>query len=210
MRVWIVAKAHYKHSALVHGLTEENQHIRLMRTNEFYPAEQNLFEVGQIWDLSLSWQKPLRMPYKENMVFQQAKPMTPETNLPALLRERVTPWQGPANKLFERKLRSTMDAHKPFIAHQDPLPLKSMGYWQPDIALSQCEGKDGHFYYLYKTEETEWLIQYAGFAPPLEVIPAQTLLHVALFPWWIPDNLYARTADSVVKERAYLYIAGWY
>jgi hypothetical protein len=51
----------------------------------------------------------------------------------------------------------------------------------------------------------EWLIEYAGFAPPLTAIPARTLVHLALFPWWLPSNAYTSTADSRVPKRAYLY-----
>jgi hypothetical protein len=31
MKVWIVARSHYQGSAYVHGLTEENQNIRLLQ-----------------------------------------------------------------------------------------------------------------------------------------------------------------------------------
>jgi hypothetical protein len=46
MKVWIVAKNKAKGSTCVHGLTEANQHIRLLQRNGLYPSAQTKFAVG--------------------------------------------------------------------------------------------------------------------------------------------------------------------
>jgi hypothetical protein len=92
MKAWIVAKTHSRGSACIHGLTEENQHIRLLQPNGAYPSTHTRFDVGQIWDLELAPSPHLVPPHIENVIVIKWKYLGSEPNLREMLLERVNPW----------------------------------------------------------------------------------------------------------------------
>jgi hypothetical protein len=210
MKVWIVAKTHYRGAACVHGLTEDNQYVRLLRANGAYPSARTRFEVSQVWDLSFAPSLHRVPPHIEDVLVTGWKQLGPESNLRAALLERVHPWQGGPDHLFDGFLRSVMHTTNAFISERDAVPHKSMGYWLPDAPLTKWHDDEGRLCYRYYTTERELITEYTGYARPIFQIPAQTLVHVALHPWWTPANRWAPTEDSRVERRCYLYIAGWY
>ena len=86
----------------------------------------------------------------------------------------------------------------------------SMGYWLPDAPLLKWHDDQGRLCYRYSKAEKELLIEYNNFTKPIITLAEQTLVHVALSPWWTPSNKLARDAASIVERRCYLYIAEWY
>ena len=210
MKVWIVAKAHWRGAACVHGLTEDNQNIRLLRSDGLYPSARTNFEIGQVWDLTFSPSPHRIPPHMEDVIVTGWKQLEPEPNLHAVLLERVTTWRGGPDQLFEGYLRSIMHTTNAFISERDAFPHKSMGYWLPDAPLVAWHDDEDRLFYRYYTPARELIINYTGYARPIFTIPAQTLIHVALHPWWTPANAWAPNKDSRVERRCYLYIASWY
>ncbi len=194
----------------MHGLTEENQHVRLLQSERVYPSTHTKFEVGQIWDLELALARRRILPHVEDVIVRRWKLLGSELDLRAILLERVNPWRGAPDQLFEGHLTWTMNANKPFISEHLAFSPGSMGYWLPDAPLFERSDAEGYPCYLYSTPARELMITYTGFTPPLFKIPAQTLVHVTLSPWWTPSNKFAPNNDSKVERRCYLYIAGWY
>ena len=210
MKIWIVAKTHHRGSACVHGLTEDHHHIRLLRTNGTYPSARTAFEVGQVWDLTFSSSPHRVPPHMEDVLVTGWKQLEPEPDLRKVLLERVTPWRGGPDQLFDGYLRSVMHTTNAFISEHDAFPHTSMGYWLSDAPLTRWHDAEDRLCYRYYTPAREVIIDYTGYARPIFQILAQTLIHVALHPWWAPENRWAPNEESRVERRCYLYIAGWY
>jgi putative nucleic acid modification protein with dual OB domain len=210
MKVWIVAKTHYKGTACVHALTEANEPIRLLQANGTYPSARTRFEAGQAWDLTVAPSPNRIPPHLEDVIVTGWKQLEPEPDLRAVLLERVQPWRGGPDQLFEGLLRTVMHTTNAFISERDAFPHKSMDYWLPDAPLVAWHDAQGRLCYRYYTPERELITDYTGYARPIFSIPAQTLVHVALHRWWTPANRWAPGESSRVERRCYLYIAAWY
>ncbi len=204
MKVWIAAKNKAKRSTCVHGLTEENQNIRLLQRNGLYPSADTKFAVGQVWDLTFHPSPRRTTPHMEDVIVTGWHQLDPEPNLCALLLERITPWRGSPSQLFAGKLRSVMNTHNTFLSERDTFPPVSMGYWLPDAPLIKWYGPQDRLCYRYYTLEQEVVIDYLGFDQPIFKIPAQTLVHVALYRWWTPSNDLSVKESSQVERRLFL------
>ena len=100
MKVWIVARSHHQGSAHIHGLTEENLHIRLLQPNGAFPsARTSAFAPGQTWDLTFA-PAHRSFPNSEDVLVTKWKQLDPEPHLLACLSERVIPWRGGPDQLF--------------------------------------------------------------------------------------------------------------
>jgi hypothetical protein len=208
MKVWIVSKILRSGCTWVHGLTEENQNVRLLQPDGSYPSVNTKFEIGQIWNMTFQKSPQVIPPHVENMIVTSWKFIGRELNLRDVLIERVIPWKGSPNELFDGCLKSSNRVTDIFIAQGTRFPHKSMGYWLPDVALSRrTDFEDRNSYKSY-----EFLINYSGFAQAIAKIPENTLLHVFLNEWWMPSlPIEARpNANSNVQKRCYLQISDWY
>ncbi len=216
MNVWIVSKIRGSRYAWVHGLTEENQSIRLLRPDGSYPLEQTKFDVGQIWDLTFHKSYQTIPPHVEDVIVTGWKFIGQEGNLRDVLMQRTTPWKGGVDQLFNGYLRHIMYENHAFISERTNFPHISIGYWLLDAPLIKWHESDflddTHEYlcYRYYTVEKEFIIDYVGFAKPIFKIPEQTLIHVLLNKWWIPSSAFAPSDDSKVEKRCYLQISDWY
>ena len=165
MKSWIVAKTHFRGFACVHGLTEENRHIRLLQPNGAYPSTHTRFEVGQIWDLELAPSSRLVSPQIENVIVTRWKQLGSEPALREVLLERVNPWRGGPDQLFGGYLRSVMNTNNAFISERDAFSPGSIGYWLPDAPLIKWSGTEDRFCYRYFTPDRELITDYTGFTP---------------------------------------------
>lgn len=141
MKVWIVSKAIRKKYAHIHGLTEENQNVRILQPDGSYPSINTKFDVGQIWDLT--FQKPpyIKPPHTENVVVIGWKFLGQEANLLDILMSRVVMWSGGPNELFTGLSR---DPYKYLFAKDgENISLISIGYWSPDCRLMRWRTPDG-------------------------------------------------------------------
>lgn len=215
MKVWIVSKIYKKGYAWVHGLTEENQNVRLLRAEGSYPSQQSKFQKGQIWDLTFHKSSHIEPPHIEDVIVTNWKYLGEEAHLRDVLMERVTPWKGDIDELFNGFLKSIMYDDKPFISDRTKFPHISMGFWPADAPLIKWHIQRSIFdpeklVYRYYTPEATRYIEYKGFATPTFKISEQTLVHVFLSDWWTPANLLAPSKDSMVERRCYLQISDWY
>ena len=215
MKVWIVAKIYKKGYVWVHGLTEENQNVRLLQAEGSFPAKQSRFSVGQIWDLAFHKASQIEPPHSEDVIVTGWKYLGEEAYLRDVLMEKATLWKGDMDQLFNGFLISIMYDNKPFISGRTKFPHISMGFWLPDAPLIKWHLQKGfsspeQLFYRYYTPDAERFIEYKGFAKPIFKIPEQTLVHVFLSNWWTPGNLFAPSKDSMVERRCYLQISDWY
>jgi hypothetical protein len=122
-------------------------------------------------------------------------------DLARYISDRVKPWNGPIDVLFEGMLRFTQ-AGAGYISEPD-VPSGSTGFWTPssDLTLQNDDrGKPG-----YSLEGDYRHISYVGVQGPVQHINANQLVRVSLAGWWKP-----RDADPGFEERCYAQLSGWY
>lgn len=207
-RVLIVAKTRMGNSTCVGGLNlEKNQSIRLLCSDGSNQPNTTRFEVGQVWELAFQPDSGITPPHVEDVRVMQEIYIGPALNLRNLLMQRVQPWQGGPDQLFEGKLTVERTG---YISRIGSLPSCSTGYWQPNYPLSlTLNFREGQPYYQIITQPEEifpavrkLFIKYVGFADPIGLIPAGTLVRVSLARWW--------QRPAIEEERCYLQLSGWY
>ena len=204
-RVLIVAKTHMNNAACVSGLTiETNKSIRLLRSNGFNQQVDTKFDVGQVWELDVHPVSKLNPPHIEDVIVTRERFIGQYTGLASILMEKVQPWRGGPDQLFDGLL--IIDRTSSYISKSKGIPNCSTGYWLPNNPLNLTR-KNEKSYYLIKYDtgnayQGTLSIRYVGFASPIQQIPAHTLLRVSLARWWMPSG--------VNDERCYLQLSGWY
>ncbi len=204
-RVLIVAKTHMNNAACVSGLTiETNKGIRLLRSNGFNQQIDTKFEVGQVWELDFHPASKIISPHIEDVIVTRERFIGQYTNLVSLLMERVQPWQGEPDQLFDGLL--IVDRTSAYISKSRGIPNCSTGYWLPNSPLNLTQKNEKSYYQImYETHnpyQGTLSIRYVGFTAPIQHIPAHTLIRVSLARWWMPTG--------VDDERCYLQLSGWY
>ena len=127
------------------------------------------------------------------------------------LMPRIHPWQGGPEQLFDGLLclRGTSSG---YISELQGVPKCSTGFWLPDrsLVLNKPLVPDKHENKLYYEmlhrangkHPSMLSVKYVGFAEPINMLPAGTLLRVSLARWWKPNE--------TNEERCYLQLSGWY
>lgn len=197
MKVLIVAKTKVGSHVCVGGLDAKNRSLRLLEASGAFPPTAS-YEIGQVWDLELTAAANPRPPHLEDVLVQQRKLVGAEPELAAHLRGRIKPWTGSLTELFEGKLGFTGSGRGYIDANS--IPRRSTWFWIPDKDL-QLVRHSNKVYYAYESHE----LSYVGVAPPIQTIPAKTLVRVSLARWWKQ-----RDADDSFPERCYLQLSGWY
>ena len=207
-RVLIVAKTRMCNSTCVGGLNlEGNQNIRLLRSDGSNQPNDTRFEVGQVWDLAFQPLSGTTPPHIEDIRVTQERYIGPASNLRTMLMQRIQPWQGGPDQLFQGKLTVERTG---YVSRTGSLPSCSTGYWLPDNPLSlSLNFREGQPYYQIITQPEDifpavrkLFIKYVGFAEPIGRIPASTLVRVSLARWW--------QRPGTEEERCYLQLSGWY
>ena len=203
MRVLIVAKTHVHGRACVGGLAlDDNRGLRLLESNGAHQPADTAYEVGQIWDLDCRPSPHLTPPHVEDTLVLKGHIVGHVPNMREFLKRRVHPWRGAPNQTFEDLVRPTYNGHG-YVNDIMGVPAMSTGFWLPDRPLAY-EVEEGKPYYRYPRDKGVRLLPYVGFAPPIDAIPAGTLVRLSLARWWRPDNA------SDVEARCYLQMSGWY
>lgn len=203
MRVLIVAKIRRGTGACVEGITQQGQSIRLMAVDAAYNEHAGLeYNVGEVWEVEADPDPDIIPPHVENVIVHSARCLKRADNVEKIIQRFMPPTTGGPNPLFEEKLQC-LPSGALFVAERSGLPGYSTMVWTPDQPLSM-EGEDTTIRYRYPTPDGGRLLTFVGFQEPLEVIPAGTLLHVSLAPWWRP-------ADKPEEEvRCHLQLSGWF
>jgi putative nucleic acid modification protein with dual OB domain len=204
-RVLIVAKTRMNNAACVSGLTiNTNKSIRLLRSNGFNQQVNTPFEVGQVWELDFHPSSKIIPPHIEDVIVTRERFIGQYANLYSILIERVQPWQGEPDQLFDALL--IIDKMSGYISKSRGIPKCSTGYWLPNRALNFTQKNEKPYYQIKYDMYNHYLgtlsIPYVGFANPIQYIPANTLIRVSLARWWMPSG--------VDDERCYLQLSGWY
>lgn len=204
-RVLIVAKTRMSNAACVSGLTRDtNRSIRLLRPDRSNQPTNTSFDVGQVWELEFHQSPHIIPPHIEDVIVTRERYIGPQANLRTILMQRIRPWQGEPDQLFDSLL--VIDNTRGYISRSAGIPKNSTGYWLPNRQLTLTH-RNGKPYYqikydIYNQYQETLLIPYVGFADPIQQIPLNTLIRVSLARWWIPSG--------VNEERCYLQLSGWY
>ena len=202
MKVLIVAKTHMSDRACVGAMIyDTGQSIRLLQPDGSNQPEETPFNVGQVWDLELRKRPDPIPPHVEDVLVLRQQYWGTQQNLGGFLRSKISPWTGDPSSLYQGLLRFTQNGSG-YISQRIGIPRCSTGYWIPDRPLTRVTANN-KARYQYQSEPSPICITYVGFQPPVNLIPAGTLVRVSLARWWAPE-------DSDIEERCYLQLSGWY
>ncbi len=203
LSVLIVAKTHMNNLACIGGLRlDTNQNVRLLQADASYQPGDVNYEVGQEWELDIEQFRAARPPHVESVLVFDRCLIRQENNLYGFLLDRVDHWRGAPTVLFDGYVRATSSGSG-YIARDSGLPQCSTGFWIPDRPLQRVQA-DGKTRYKYPQASDVRFLPYVGYAPPVDTIPAGTLVRVSLARWWRPNN------DADIQERCYLQLSGWF
>lgn len=203
-RVLIVAKTHMKSGVCLGGLTRaQNRGVRLLPPNRpHYPADTQ-FQVGQVWDMEFHQATGIEPPHVEDVIVTGAKFVAQVSNIHEILLDRIHPWQGRPEQLYDGLLR--VSGGRGYISEYDSIPAMSTGFWIPDQPLNlkySLEHDRIKPNYRFSDAAATLTIPFVGFAEPIKLLPSGTLLRVSLARWFDQDG---RT-----ERRCYLQLSGWY
>ncbi len=200
VRVLIVSKTHMRHSTCVGGLVANTyQNIRLLQHDGSNQPLDAAYHIGEIWELEFSHREHLQPPHVEDVLVQNQTYQCQISNLRQFLLERVQPWEGYPDNLYDGLLQYTTK-QKGYICQRTGVPDQSVGFWiiPTDLHHQNSRSKDR-----YILDNHGLDMPYVGGDPMVATLPAGTLIRVSLARWWRPDN-------SHDEERCYLQLSGWY
>jgi hypothetical protein len=174
--------------------------LRLYRHDGTYLTTSDNVSVGQTWDLTYRPKPDTVPPHVEDVIVERegANRIGREQNLAALIQQRDTVWQTPA-QLFEGRLQFTA-AGSAYVPAGGPLPSRSTGYWLLDAPLFR-EEYDGKTRYVRDGADGLRRIGYVGTAATRATIAAGTLVRLSLS---------RRFAPTAAHDGYWLQLSGWY
>lgn len=191
MRVLVVSKTHVWEGACVGGVTETGASVRLKQADGSFP-DANQYEIGQTWDMDFV-ARPDKLPHTEDILINRQELVGFQSSLRQHLLANFSPHRGSVSGLYGGHLGTTGNGSC-YISARLGVPNYSTGFWVPDVNLRYEAA-----YYWYGP----YRLKYVGFADPIPLIPAGTLVRVSLARWWAPQ-------DTDIEERCYLQLSGWY
>lgn len=199
MKVVIVSKTHMSSIVCVGGIdTDNNRSVRLLQEGGYNQPADTEFEVGQLWEIDYSPRKDVIPPHTEDVIIHKKQRINQEVNINKVIKNSgIDVWKGSPRCLFNRLIGFTQSGSG-YISHRIGLPIQSTGFWISDEDLDyQVDSQK--YTYLYSK-----YLKYVGFATPVDVIPAGTLIRVSLARWWKPEDV------QDLEERCYVQLSGWY
>ena len=207
-RVLIVAKTRMGSFACVGGLTcDTNKSIRLLRPDGSNQPADTPFDVGQVWALEFHQPSKVTSPHVEDVLVTKKKFVGQQSNLRNILLQRVQPWRGGPEQLFDGLF--VIENTRCYICRSRGIPNCSTGYWLANAPISLNSNYKKQYYELKhefsarnRSYQVTLSIPYVGFAAPIPIISADTLIRVSLARWW--------QSIEMSEERCYLQLSGWY
>ena len=207
-RVLIVAKTRMASFTCVGGLIlDTNKSIRLLGPDGLNQPANTPFDVGHIWDVEFQQPSKVDPPHVEDVLVTKKRFVGQQSNVRDTLLQRVHPWRGGPEQLFDGLL--VIENTRCYISRSRGIPKCSTGYWHPNAPISLNSNYKKQFYEIKhefsvrnRSYQTTLSIPYVGFAAPIPVIPADTLIRVSLARWW--------QSIEMSEERCYLQLSGWY
>lgn len=204
MNVLIVAKTRMGSSYLcVGGIDlEENRSLRLLQSNGSNQPANTRLNIGEIWDIDYVPKKEVEPPHVEDVVVNRCKFMRTQIYLKNFILERIEPWMGSPDNLFDGMLCGT-ETGKGYVCKEAGIPKRSTGFWLSDLGLVRGDFRE-KVQYRYPAVNPIIYLPYTGCDPPADDLPEGTLLRVSLARWWSPPG--ALDQD----KKCYLQLSGWY
>jgi hypothetical protein len=181
------------------GLANDGTSVRLLTETGAYHERTSELEVGEIWNMTYAPKRVVEAPHVEDVLVSQQQYIRDQPNLKAHLLQRVNPWSGGIDQVFDGHLGFTGN-NNGYISGSRGLPLCSTGFWIPDRDLFLRE--DGK-HYDYKTKNGIYGLSFVGEQQAEDVLEAGSLIRVSLARWWCPT-------DAIMEKRCYLQLSGWY
>lgn len=201
MNVLIAGRTRMSGSArCIGGLLDDGTAVRLLQESGHHWNTSAPFQIGQIWEASLTPSDTRPPPHTEDVVISKYKLIGAEANMRDRLMALSKPWAGGIDKVF-RGLLGFTSSNNGYISERRGVPDHSTGFWIPDRDLSLRD--DGKHYDYRHWGFIRRGLSYVGEPPAIATIPAGTLVRVSLAGWWKPD-------DVEIEERCYLQLSGWF
>ena len=213
VRVLIVARTQMGSNVCIGGLNlETNESLRLLGSDGSNQPRSVEFDVGQVWEIDYTPSQHITLPHTEDVFVQKSQHVGRQPHLRDFLLERIHPWCGGADQLFDGLLVSERGSCYLPPYPKEYLPQVSTGLWLPETPLKQS-GINSRYYialvdtkpYAYEElgiHDEQLYIKYVGFSSPIRQLPAQTLIRVSLARWWNGEGRH--------ELRCYLQLSGWY
>ncbi len=201
MKVVIVGKTRKGSGACVGAMAaESSQSLRLLLPHDRPVPLSTGWEVGTIWDIDCEVVDGLTPPHTEDVIVHRQRFIGYQENLTAFILERVSPWRGSPECLFNGLVRFTRGG-RGYIAERIGIPSMSTGFWIPDRPLrARIDG--ANVYFVYGAGGPVKEIKYVGLVQPPEVIHAGSVVRVSLAGWWNPEDA------PTLEQRCYLQLSG--
>lgn len=175
---------------------------RLLQADGHNQPPDTPFDAGELWDVEGRRRQGCIPPHVEDFLVTKRHLVGREPHLGTFLSDRVRPWRGGPEALFDGAIRFT-GSRSGYISRQNPLPGCSTGFWLPDRPLSLVQAGDKAYYH-YERGCLILRVSYVGTIPVIDTIPIGTLVRVSLARWWRPEDA------PEMEERCYLQLSCWY
>jgi len=171
-----------------HDLDRDFRSVRLLTPGGMNMPEDKPLQVGEIWELDYTDHEDPDSPHVEDVLVTGGKRVDaiPSGELAGYLIERVTPWSGSPEGLFECTVAATPSG-RVYVPEEGPLPACSTGYWIPDHEVAK-RISFGKVRYLYMGPSAVDEFTWAGVADPPDHIPAGSFVRVSLARWFNPSS----------------------
>jgi hypothetical protein len=171
-----------------HDLDRDFRSVRLLTPSGMNMPEEKPLVIGEIWELDYTDHDDLDPPHVEDVLVTGGKrvDVIPRGELAAYLAERVTPWNGSPEVLFDGTVAATPSG-RVYVPDDGPLPTHSTGYWTPDHEVAKRISFE-KVRYLYMGPSTMDEFTWAGVEDPPDRIEAGSLIRMSLARWYSPSS----------------------
>lgn len=180
---------------------DSKESVRLLTSNGSNQPGSAPYRVGEIWDINYLPRSTVTAPHIEDVLVQSGTfySTLASTDLQNFILQNCNVYNGSIDKLFDGALH-TPTGHAAYIDSQN-VPNHSVCFWRSDIDLLHFQAFEKHKYRYYNFDY-DACFSYAGTEPPVDAIPAGTLVRMSLTRWWTPPE--------AVSKACYLQLSGWY
>lgn len=205
IQVLVVSVTRMRAEYCVGGVCTDGRFVRLMKSDGRNQDDAALYRVGTWYEVEYRERPHTEPPHVEDILVLEAVPigLIPLPEMKVYLGGKFASaiWRGDIAVLFDGLLKRS-DSGRAYI-DAGAVPARSVGFWLPSVDLwMQKSETTGRVKYVYADGDRYHRISYVGLQPPVDRIPAGTLVRVSLARWW--------SRDETSEKRCYLQISGWY
>lgn len=194
----ITSKTKWNTSYCIGGLElSTGNYVRLMTSIGGYQPSNCPFQIGQVWDLSYTY-NPDKPPHIEDVKVNSRTYKRNIGNFNNYILQNCIIWRGDYSTIYDGYLNWTWKGSG-YLGNPKKLPNNSVGFWICDQDLFW----DGSKYYVYKGGSFggNKRFSYRGDTPPIDIILSGTLIRISLAKWM---------PSPYVEDRCYAQLSGWY